>query len=143
MLKSSRPQRVFDQAARGLEFVDTVLGAEELHAHAVTGAEHVVGRHGAGHDRFEAIVVGIEKVVTERLERIELPGLEIQVIGEVAPVEDDPEALPVEVEERPDLLRTVLLAIPILGFAIWLGPRLWRRLSAWRAAFLGLITLTR
>lgn len=79
------------------------------------------------------IVLPWWNIEAERLERSELPGLEIRVVGEVAPVEDDTEALPVEVEERPDLLRTVLLAIPILGFAIWLGLRLWKRVSAWRA----------
>jgi hypothetical protein len=71
---------------------------------------------------------------TARLERVELPGLELEVIGEVAPVEADPETAPAAVEDRPDHLRTLLMAILILGLAVWLAGWLWRRSSVWRAA---------
>jgi hypothetical protein len=69
-----------------------------------------------------------------RLERVVLPGLELEVTGDVAPVEAGSEPELAAVEGSSDLLRTALLAVPILGLAVWLAGWLWRRSSQWRAA---------
>jgi len=69
-----------------------------------------------------------------RLERVVLTGLELEVVGEPAPAVTDLEPEVETFAEPPGLFRTALLAIPILGFAIWLGGWLWRRSLKWRAA---------
>jgi hypothetical protein len=69
-----------------------------------------------------------------RLRRIELPGLEIEVIG-VTPVEDTTVEAAAEPSTQPrDLARTFLLIVPIASFGLWLSAWVFRRLRVWSAA---------
>jgi hypothetical protein len=70
----------------------------------------------------------------ERLERIELPGLEIEVVGEVEAEAGDAEVLSEPPSQQRDLTRTILLIVPIAAFGLWSSAWLVRRLRSWWAA---------
>jgi len=69
-----------------------------------------------------------------RLRRIELPGLEIEVVG-VTTIEGNSVEAAAEPTPQPrDFARTVLLIIPIASFGLWLSTWLFRWLRGWWAA---------
>jgi hypothetical protein len=70
----------------------------------------------------------------ERLERIELPGLEIEVVGEVEAEVADAEVLSEPPSQQRDLTRTILLIVPMAAFGLWSSAWLVRRLGSWWAA---------
>jgi hypothetical protein len=70
----------------------------------------------------------------ERLERIELPGLEIEVVGEVEAEAADAEVVSEPPSQQRDLTRTILLIVPIAAFGLWSSAWLVRRLRSWWAA---------
>jgi hypothetical protein len=74
-------------------------------------------------------------IENQRLRRVELPGLEITVEGELAP---EPAAEPIAVPEEPPRDRTVtIVAAAALGLAgLWLLALLARRLVRWRREWL-------
>ena len=80
------------------------------------------------------IVLSWWNIRAERLERIELPGLEIEVVGEVEAEAADAEALSEPPSRQRDLTRTILLIVPIAAFGLWSSAWLVRRLRSWWAA---------
>jgi len=66
-----------------------------------------------------------------RLRRIELPGLEIEIVGETTIEEATIEAALEPLPQARDLARTILLIVPIAAFGVWLSAWLLRRLRRW------------
>ena len=67
-----------------------------------------------------------------RLRRIELRGLEIEVVGETTIEGNTVEAAAEPTPQPRDLARTILLYVPIAAFVIWLSAWFYRRLRRWR-----------
>jgi hypothetical protein len=80
------------------------------------------------------IVLTWWNIEADRLERIELPGLEIEVVGEVEAEAADAEALSEPPSRQRDLTGTILLIVPIAAFGLWSSAWLVRRLRSWWAA---------
>ena len=80
------------------------------------------------------IVLSWWNIGAERLERIELPGLEIEVVGAIGVEATDSEPLSKPPPQQRDLTRTVLLVVFIAALGLWSSAWLVRRYRAWWAA---------
>jgi hypothetical protein len=90
---------------------------------------------GPGDITLPEIVLSWWDIQNQRLRRIELPGLEIAVEGEIAP---EPVVEPDVVSEQPPRDRVPLNATTavVIVLGLWLGLRLGRWYQTWRRAWL-------
>jgi hypothetical protein len=81
------------------------------------------------------IVLSWWDIQNQRLRRIELPGLEIAVEGEITP-EPAVEPEVAAVEQQRDLVPLIASAVVLIVVGLWLGIRLGRWYQTWRRSYL-------